>query len=414
MEGTRELAEARILADGLIDHRQIGLSQLPPSFSQIVFDMDPVVTLPEKKLQRLEALGLHLNRPEPAILCRTCGFALTPGGDRVSRHLGEKHGIAKSDRRGLNALIRSLNLPDPRTLPVRPNSSGPHPHLERQRGSACRHCGLRSVSQKVIADYVKAVHSDLLRTAAKLRCYWQRSHIQEGLTFQSWTPKGIRRSWLVAAGEEPSREGTRNDLLPQASPDPIKNLAQQLFAEEHERLQGEPGSPKAPGVNIPTPDLETNWMRRTGWQTTLANARRDILVSLTEIPQRNPDRPFQLGIINGQTLYSPVEDERRLALMMVALDRLLDRCGETVKGTDVCLRRWLRGRFPHQPCRYPCPFELVAMQSSEITYRKELKRCVCFWLRLFRMPLPTATDIRGRALVRSHQKALGELWKDVA
>ncbi|KAI5456833.1 hypothetical protein BGZ63DRAFT_417761 [Mariannaea sp. PMI_226] len=66
----------------------------------------------------------------------------------------------------------------------------------------------------------------------------------------------------------------------------------------------------------------------------------------------------------GETLYSPVKNERRLALM----------CGATVKGTDVCLRRWLWGRFPDRP--YKHPFELVITHSSQSTYRKELKRCL--------------------------------------
>jgi hypothetical protein len=83
-----------------------------------------------------------------------------------------------------------------------------------------------------------------------------------------------------------------------------------------------------------------------------------------------------LGIQGDEVIYSLARDERRLVSMMVALDRLLDQCGETVWRTDVCLRRWLRARFSDRP--YKAPFELVAKPSSEKLHRKELKRFICF------------------------------------
>ncbi|KAH7190458.1 hypothetical protein DER44DRAFT_816035 [Fusarium oxysporum] len=104
-------------------------------------------------------------------------------------------------------------------------------------------------------------------------------------------------------------------------------------------------------------------MRRTGWEMMFKDTRRDILVALTELPNCRTNQPMPLGIQGEEVIYSLVRDERRLALMMVALDRLLDQCGETVRRTDVCLRRWLRSRFPDRP--YKAPFELVAKPSSE-------------------------------------------------
>jgi hypothetical protein len=107
---------------------------------------------------------------------------------------------------------------------------------------------------------------------------------------------------------------------------------------------------------------------------------------------------------------SPARDERRLLCMMAALDRLLDQCGETVRTTDVCLRRWLRGRYPDRP--YKMPFELVAKESSEKVYRKELKRFVCFWLRLFRLLPVTFQKVTGHRLKKHQFRVLRELWVD--
>lgn len=151
-------------------------------------------------------------------------------------------------------------------------------------------------------------------------------------------------------------------------------------------------------------------MRRTGWEMMFKDTRRDILVALTELPNRRTNQPMPLGVQGEEVIYSLARDERKLASMMVALDRLLDQCGETVRRTDVCLRRWVRSRFPDRP--YKAPFELVAKPSSEKVYRKELKRFICFWLRLSRILPTTMRAITGRGLNRHQFRALRELWVD--
>ncbi|RYC79901.1 hypothetical protein BFJ63_vAg17214 [Fusarium oxysporum f. sp. narcissi] len=126
---------------------------------------DAIVTLRPSQLQKLESLGLYYNSPEPAIICIECGFAINP--TRAPRHPGYKHHITKSARRGLKPLIYSLNLPNPETLPLRPNGSPPHPNLTVYKGSACKHCGLRSISEKVLLAHVKTKHSKEIKLAAR-------------------------------------------------------------------------------------------------------------------------------------------------------------------------------------------------------------------------------------------------------
>ncbi|KAH7243761.1 hypothetical protein B0J15DRAFT_428922, partial [Fusarium solani] len=368
--------------------------------------------LPLAKLQKLERLGLYYNLPEAAIICTKCGFALSP--KRASEHPGKKHGIARSARHGLKPLLSSLNLPDPDTLALRSDGSRPHPYLTVQVASSCKHCGLRSASEKVLADHLRAKHRDKLElaTGKQTRQHRLRDHIQQGVLFQSWTFNNTRRSWLVGADGHFGGRSVPSSVLLQASPDPVKQLAQKLFAEEHACLENQQsGHQRLPTGETPTSSaLQTNWMRRTGWETILKDARHDILVSLAELPDCRTDRPMPLGVLGGEVIYSLARDERRLASMVAALDRLLDQCGETVRGTDVCLRRWLRGRFPDRP--YKAPFELVTKSSSEKVYRKELKRFVCFWLRLFRL-LPVVTrEVTGRGLNKHQFRALRELWVD--
>ncbi|KAI8406177.1 hypothetical protein FOFC_13646 [Fusarium oxysporum] len=351
---------------------------------------DAIVTLRPSQLQKLESLSLYYNSPEPAIICVECGFAINP--TRAPRHPGDKHHITKSARRGLKPLIYSLNLPNPETLPLRPKGSPPHPNLTVYKGSACKHCGLRSISEKVLLAHVKSKHSKDIKLAARQQTrHWLSDHIQLGLSFQSWSANDIRRSWIIT-DNNPSRGSLSCSTLLQACPDAVKLLAQKLFADECARLGGvEAGRTRRYDSAAPVSiALQTNWMRRTGWEMMFKDTRRDILVALTELP--NP------------------RDERKLASMMVALDRLLDQCGETVRRTDVCLRRWLRSRFPDRP--YKAPFELVAKPSSEKVYRKELKRFICFWLRLSRILPTTMRAITGRGLNRHQFRALRELWVD--
>lgn len=74
----------------------------------------PGIQLSSRSLAKLDRLGLYSNLPEPAIICKECGFAITADKGRVSRYLGENHNVEKSARRRLNQVIRLLNLPDPR------------------------------------------------------------------------------------------------------------------------------------------------------------------------------------------------------------------------------------------------------------------------------------------------------------
>ena len=138
-----------------------------------------------EQLRKLASLGLYYNQsPKPAIICIQCGFALKPGTDRISRHLGEKHNIPKQRRHGLNRLIQSLSLPDPTSLPLRPDWSKPHPHLAQHTGYCCAHCNKRSTSIEVISRHMNKAHAGCMIPKHPDR---QLQHVKSDLLFQSWT-----------------------------------------------------------------------------------------------------------------------------------------------------------------------------------------------------------------------------------
>jgi hypothetical protein len=100
--------------------------------------------------RRLESLGIVLNQPERVLICCRdgCGYALQVSGQRVKNHLWEKHQIPKETRSGLTYFIRSLNLPDPRSVPPRKDGVEPHPHLAEILGP------YRTISPKLIGHHL--------------------------------------------------------------------------------------------------------------------------------------------------------------------------------------------------------------------------------------------------------------------
>jgi hypothetical protein len=62
------------------------------------------------------ALGLYWDKDAGAIICIKCKYALQTKGERVSRHLGDKHDIPPTVRKGLSAFMKYLSLPDPNQI----------------------------------------------------------------------------------------------------------------------------------------------------------------------------------------------------------------------------------------------------------------------------------------------------------
>jgi Orsellinic acid/F9775 biosynthesis cluster protein D len=131
------------------------------------------------------------------VICRVCAYALQTTGDRVTKHLWEKHQVPKEMRHGLTPFIHSLRLPDPNKLDNRPDGSPPHPFLKKQIGAACRHCDFRSLSVDLVLRHVRKAHGQGGRSHG-----WARDDIQDRLHLQSWTLNGVRGYWIVNAVAE--------------------------------------------------------------------------------------------------------------------------------------------------------------------------------------------------------------------
>jgi hypothetical protein len=147
--------------------------------------------------RKLHGLGLVLNRPEPAIICIRCKFALQPSGASVSRHIADKHDVPACDRRELASYVDTLRLPDPNTLEGRENGSEPHPHLLVSTGAGCSHCNFYSKSVKIVQRHLASNHTDTDQEPN-----WLQNGVRHRLAIQSWTQIGSRGYWAVKTGPE--------------------------------------------------------------------------------------------------------------------------------------------------------------------------------------------------------------------
>ncbi|RGP61048.1 hypothetical protein FLONG3_10653 [Fusarium longipes] len=355
---------------------------------------NPTQPCPNPEQQRkLASLDLYYNQwPEPAIIYVRCGFALKPGTDRVSRHLGEKHNVPKQLRYGLNQLVQSLGLPDPAGLRPRPDWSEPHPYLAQHAGYCCVHCNTRSTSFEVTLRHMSKVHASSMRPKHHHR---QLEHVQSDLLFQSWI-NDIQHSWIVHSVryQGGSSAGASNPgRLPLRSADEsARAFTEKIAEEEHGHLRGQIRAARRIAPQAPTqPALLTNWMRRTGWEALFSNGYGDALVALTGCRIIGATGPGHCG-------YNPM------------IRKLFDRCADTVRHTDVSVRRWLRGSLPDRS--YRLPFELVTTARTEKLYRGEMKRFLCFWLRLSRLSRGNVAAITGRVISKRQALSLEEIWSD--
>jgi hypothetical protein len=94
----------------------------------------------------LPAVNLVFDPLGPALICKTCRYALAVSGSQVTSHLWEKHQICPESRRDITVLIRSIQIPNPREIPLRPDDSLAHPHLKIYHGYRCRTCSYRTIN----------------------------------------------------------------------------------------------------------------------------------------------------------------------------------------------------------------------------------------------------------------------------
>ncbi|KAL5320126.1 hypothetical protein ACEPPN_010927 [Leptodophora sp. 'Broadleaf-Isolate-01'] len=152
-------------------------------------------------------------------------------------------------------------------------------------------------------------------------------NLYDDVYLQTWTHGASRRYWIVK-----KNGSTIRPVAGRGVSEHIKSARQRerARAEEQERTQSTNTIALTLAGTRP-------WMERTRWEITYQGFRRDILRSLTEMPWGSPWTDHVLGPSLNPTdpgLVSPQDDEAKIALLMVAVDHVLDRCEEALVYID--------------------------------------------------------------------------------
>ena len=347
---------------------------------------------------QLAVLGLYWDRAAAVIICEPSQYALQTKGDRVSRHLGEKHEVSREARAGLTAFIKQLGLPDPNKLDLRPDGLAPHPHLAIQAGASCKWCDYRSTSLELVNRHFSKMHR------GRSECQkWLGDYVRGGLKLQSWTQNGTRGYWIVDGGDDLANQ------MADASPRRRRKVAAVHQEEEH-RLTHLADYRSTTDTGIDDPALCSNWLRRTGWLKTYHGVDRRFALRHREPPARD-GQALHLGSFEGRELFSHADDERCLGPVCRALGSFMGRCEDTAQHTEHSIRCWLRSQIPDRP--YKAPFELPAYQSTRTKYLGCMKASVYFALRASRLDEAICIKFLSLRLSARQRKAIDSLW-DVA
>lgn len=344
---------------------------------------------------QLAAIGLHWDRKAAVIICTSCKYALQPRGERVSRHLGENHGVPVRARAGLTAFLAELALPDPNHIDLLPDWTAPHPHLAVQTGASCKRCLFRSTSLELVKRHVSKSH----RQASKHK-YWSREYIHCGAQLQSWTQNGARAYWIVK-GEDDAVDAFENSSVCQ------RRMVEEMCRDEEDRLNEGLHRHSTTDIGSDNPALCSNWMRRTGWLVTYRGVDRLMALQLRS-PAVTDGRALCLGSSGDREFHSPAADERCLALIQQALNHFVDRCEDTVRHTDHSVRCRLRSQIPGRP--YKAPFEIPAQKSTRTRYRACMRAAIFFCLRASRLDEPECLELLRLRFSARQRRAAAMLW----
>jgi hypothetical protein len=121
---------------------------------------------------------------------------------------------------------------------------------------------------------------------------------------------------------------------------------------------------------------------------------------------------FSVGGQHADDIVFSAADERRLAIVSIAIDRFLDRCEDTLRHTDHSIRCCLRSHFPGRS--YKSPFELPSRNSTRTRYRSLWKRMVYFCIRIHLLGERIRKDTLHLPFSDDLQLKTERLWSQLA
>lgn len=134
-------------------------------------------------------------------------------------------------------------------------------------------------------------------------------------------------------------------------------------------------------------------------------------MGLTEIgPRWRHSQDVRLGCHDGVDLISLADNEKRIWILLQAVDQALDRCEETMRCTGRPILCWLASTKSNELC--PRPFAFLSRKANRQQYRRLWKKFIAFAFRLYHLPAAMRESAFGIKLSGEQLKWLGEVWED--
>jgi hypothetical protein len=286
--------------------------------------------------------GLIQHHPNHRLLyCQYCTTVVFLKG--LSRHLRGVHSVPTAMRQPLLDHCQSLDLITQRKdLQLPPDHSLALQFLPMQEGYSCCQCRFLSCADKVVRVHLNRVH-DLTWQACSDN--YRPAHLQ------SWFLGTQAQYWIVKiqATAIPQRPSSTSNELHRLEQQEIRRLEQ--LEQDHMAQQTQLENSQ-----------DSSWLRCTQWPAQFAGLSLEIIAATVVLPKKAPQSDYILGVWAGEQLVSPVADEVKLQRLIGLLDRMFDRCNETVAATPRLLRCWLHTATLEG--FWPKPFQLLRRPAS--------------------------------------------------
>ena len=306
------------------------------------------------------------HQPEHRLLyCRSCTAVVFLKG--LPRHLQHFHRVFAAARQPLLKHCQSLDLiTQPKDLQLLPDHSPALQFLPVHTGYSCSLCRFLTCSEDSIRRHINQAH----------KLYWQACSDNYQLAqLQSWFPSTRAQYWIVQS------EATAIPLaIPQRSTSGTSNELHRLEQQEIERLERLKQDHIAQEAALEN-SQDSSWLRCTQWPAQFAGLSLEIIAATAVLPEKAPQSDRILGPFAGEQFLSPVADEVKLRRLVQLLDRMFDRCDETVAATPHLLRCWLHTTTLEG--FWPKPFQLLGRPKSQQKYRAHWKQFICFAFRVW-------------------------------
>lgn len=144
------------------------------------------------------------------------------------------------------------------------------------------------------------------------------------------------------------------------------------------------------------------------WPARFAGRPLDILAPSAVQPRTQQGRGYVLGRWDSEDLVSPIEDELKLRQLVALLDRVVDRCLQTLSATSEQLCCWLKSY--HQMDYFPRPFGPLQTAGAQRGYTALWKRLLCFVFRAWSTPRPLRDAVYGIEFSAAQEALMAQIW----